>query len=631
MNRRLALVVAPLLISAISCGGGGGSSGSESNDAASSQTDSADTSFLDSCTETPRADLGLPDGWLTCSDSGLLPPSDGFSFENWGGPPESDAFTPTLAISMFGQDAVCIDVTNGCVLYPAAQQWIDQMNAAIQGGRCEGMAVLSQRLYDGNDTAAQLQSNASLTSDLQRQELTVGSSIARWWASQTFPAVREPTSATRDWTPEQIAARIAEALTNREGVTLGLYGPDAAHAVTPLAVSTDGADQILVSLYDNNYPGQITPLFIDRATQTWSYDIAAANSGTDAQTWSGSTGTLDLTLMKEREVAAPAPWSDDSQTKGATMITVSTGGASKAGVLISAGGQTIDSRNIATAVPGVDIYPFRGYRFGTGATVVISASLGKVTVTPVVGEVVDPSVELIRLTVTIDFPGIGSSQLQGDFDPEQADAELPEISFEGDEGDYSFDVDGSGEFELDVAYGEEATSFDLTGDADFSFEETDDSSNLDLLDAEGNSLWESEFDGSDDDGAYGYTEITFDAETGEFVDEEVPAEAYEIDEELLGWILDQFRAVLSAWADVFGEDFASFFGDDFIDEFTAAFSDIWSGDEGDVTDSTDVPDSTELAPDDTAVDDSSSDTPTPDDSPGGESGSPDTQAPEEDS
>lgn len=530
---------------------------------------------------------------------------------------------------MFGQDAVCIDASNGCVLYPAAQQWLDQMNAAIQGGRCEGMAVLSQRLFDGNDAVVQLQSNAALTSDLVREETNVGSSIARWWASQTFPAVREPTTATRDWTPEQIAARVAEALANREGVTLGLYGPDAAHAVTPLAVSTDGANLIVVSLYDNNYPGQITTLLIDRATQTWSYDVAAANSGTAAETWSGSTGTLDLTFMKDREVAVPAPWTDESQTKGSTMITVSTGGASKAGLLISVDGRTIDSRDVTTTVPGVDIYPFRGYRFGTGATVVVSATLGRVTVTPVLGEVVDPSVASISLTVTFDFPGVGSSQLSGDFDPEQADAELPKVSFEGDEGDYSFDLDGTGELELDIAYEEEAAEFDLSGDSDVSFHEDEDGSTIDLVDTTGNEVWTSDFDGLDDDGKYGAEQVNFDEESGDLLVSEGLFEAYEIDDELLSWFLDALEEVYSAWSSVFGEGFATFFGEEFVDQFTDAFSDDWSGNEGDLTDSTQVPDSTDVSPDDTYVDDSNSNTSLPVDTPDEGNGSSDTQAPEE--
>ncbi|MEN9803955.1 MAG: hypothetical protein RIS41_802, partial [Actinomycetota bacterium] len=210
MRRGRAIVGAlGLLVGVIGCGGGGSSDQTVSDDVAteSASIAPADDATFDNCVDEPRPELGLPAGWTTCADSGLVPPADGFGFENWGGPPTADAFTPSLAVSMFGEAAVCVDTTDGCVLHPAAQQWIDQMNLAIQGGRCEGMAVLSQRFFEGRDDVANFQSEASITAELSRDELTVGSSIARWWASQTFPAVRAATAPTLEWEPLDIAAR----------------------------------------------------------------------------------------------------------------------------------------------------------------------------------------------------------------------------------------------------------------------------------------------------------------------------------------------------------------------------------------------------------------------------------------
>ena len=67
----------------------------------------------------------------TCSYDGFDPMIDGFSFANWG---ETGQLGATGMIALFGEDDVCAEVTNeGCVLYPAAQQWADQINEAMAG------------------------------------------------------------------------------------------------------------------------------------------------------------------------------------------------------------------------------------------------------------------------------------------------------------------------------------------------------------------------------------------------------------------------------------------------------------------------------------------------------------------
>ena len=130
----------------------------------------------------------------------------------------------------------------------------DLMNAAIEGGRCEGMATLSQRVLLGRDSADSLQSGAITTSDLSRDSADVGSSIALWWASQTFDEVRESTYPTRDLEPSQIVSEVIDALQSSAGPTIGIYGNGQAHALTPIAVSTDGSGSFIIHVYDNNYP-----------------------------------------------------------------------------------------------------------------------------------------------------------------------------------------------------------------------------------------------------------------------------------------------------------------------------------------------------------------------------------------
>ncbi len=575
MSRRRAIIVtAVFLTGMIGCGGGTPLETSADDVASESASIApADGSTLDNCVEEPRADLGLEPGWTVCADSGLIPPTDGFGFENWGGPPTSDAYTPSLAVSMFGEKAVCLDTSNGCVLHPAAQQWIDQMNLAIQGGRCEGMAVLSQRFLEGRDDVSSFQAGASATSELSRDEVTVGTSIARWWASQTFPAVRAATSPTLEWEPLDIAARVAEALRDGEGATIGLYSEVGAHAITPIAVSTDGATTVVIHVYDNNYPGRILPVFIDRASGEWTYDMAATNAGVDSEVWSGGVGTMDLTLMDEREVAVPAPWTDDSDMKGATVLTVSTGGASAAGVELDFSGEVLDSRNVLQKRDGVSVYPFRGARRGTGAVIVIEARAGAFSAKPVIGEVLDDSTTTVRMVLTVDLPGKNSTQIDGSYEETDFEA-LPSIYVDATNDDPSMEIDGDGSLMVDVAYGDEGYEFDLEGDVDFSFEESGDEGDLSLLDDQGNSIWEDSSDGENADGEFTETSIDYDAETGILEESSIEAESYELDVELLTWILDTLQDVLDDWVAVLGDGFAEFFGDEFIEEFTSILDDI---------------------------------------------------------
>ncbi|MEY4362243.1 MAG: hypothetical protein RL391_1549, partial [Actinomycetota bacterium] len=568
-------------------GGGGG-------DAGGSEAGPSGDDLWATCEASPRAELGAPEGSLICADSGLEPTSDQFAFANWGGPTTSDTFTPDVAVAIFGSDAVCMDLTNGCVVYPAAQQWMDQMNAAIQGGRCEGMATLSQRLLDGRDPASSLQGGANATIDLMKEELPVGGSIAKWWASQTFSEVRKPTQKTLDLDPVEIAERIINALNDGAGPTLGLYGDGVAHAVTPVAVTTDGANSILVHVYDNNFPGMITAVKIDRATKTWMYDTAATNADVGSSVWSGGQGTLDLTLMADREIKPEPTWDESDSTKGVTRVVMTTGGVSAAGVIVTAGEITLDSRDLTQRVDGINVYPFRGAYFGTGAMVEISSKLGRFTVQPVLGNLLDPGATKIPFTFGVDAPGAAAFQVSGE--AESAEDELPTATVEADDTGYNFELEGDGEFEIDVALGEEGYEFDVDGEVGLEFnDDEEEDAALTLTDGEGEELWTDELDGVDDDGEFGATEVSYDEESGEVSEEDVAYEAYDLDEELLASLEDDFPTA---------EEVANDEGDDSGSDSTDATNDeSGSGDVSgdDVTDDTSSDtDSTNESPDDTS-------------------------------
>lgn len=480
---------------------------------------------------TPTEDL--PTEGLVCADSGMRPVTDGFSFENWGGPVAEDAVTLNTAAELFGVDAVCAEVVDdSCTPLPAAQQWIDSMNESITGGRCEGMAVVSQRMAVGLNTPDELQEGATIVADLQREAGVVGATISRWWVTQVLTSVNEFNAQTRELSPTQIAEQLVLALRNQDGVTLGFYSNGSGHAVTPIAVTRREDGVLEVLNYDNNYPGQITTVTIDPSTEIWSYDMAATNADVEADIWSGSTGTMDYTLMSVREEANPAPWSSDEgsgETKGSARITVSTGGRSVPGAIIKVGSDTIDTRDFSTISNGIRVFPNRG-RQGTGVTFEIPAGLEDVQITPVIGDILDAEAAEISLLFAVDAPGSGSLLVRDTVDP--SDTSYDDFTYEVSTGDdfvSSVDVAPDGDVEAAYAFGEELIESTLEDGQDLDIVDPagDDPIDVAVTDEDGNELFSAEFDGVDEDGTE-VTELDFNEDTGEMDVADVP-----IDDETL--------------------------------------------------------------------------------------------------
>src|SRR5437868_6586346 len=93
------------------------------------------------------------------ADSGFRPDKDGFLFENYGANIQVTNLTAADLRRMFGEQ-VCARVDGDkCDLTPPAQQFMDQVNAAMSGGHCEGMAVLSSLFYTGGAKTADFGGN----------------------------------------------------------------------------------------------------------------------------------------------------------------------------------------------------------------------------------------------------------------------------------------------------------------------------------------------------------------------------------------------------------------------------------------------------------------------------------------
>jgi len=524
-RRPWALLVAGALLAA--CGGGGG--GGDAEVAA------------DACAGVPAGELGAT-GAL-CTDSGLRPETGGFSFPNWAGLAADDAVTATTAIAIFGKEAVCAESTDTtCTPFPAVRHWIDAANADMNNGRCEGMAVLSQRLFVGLNTPDQLQASATKTFDLQKPTVPVVGSIARWWVTQRLEKVIQSSNRWAQAMPSEAVAKLIEAIDAKAGVTLGIYNDGGGgHAVTPIAVTKNDDGTYAITLYDNNFPNKVTTMSVDPVAERWTYDIGAVNAGAGSATWTGGKGSMDLTVMSDREGDQQVPWSSDDrapESKGSARITVSTGGASYAGLIVKVGDKTIDSRNVSSVSDGVKVYPNRG-GVGTGAMVEIPTGLKNVKVTPVIGELIDPTDTAVNLTLGIDAPGPGSQLITDEVRGSDLESDAYDdfgIDVSTDEGyESTIDVAEDGDIEVGVAYEEESLDATLEDGQDLAVLDPEGESDfaLEVTSQDGETVYEASYDGVDDDGDLGATSLDIDEATGEAIVADVPIEDESLNTDLL--------------------------------------------------------------------------------------------------
>jgi hypothetical protein len=231
----------------------------------------------------------------TVADLGFRPDKNGFSFENYGPPPQTDLTAADLR-RMFG-DAVCVDTAGGdCKLSPAGADWMKQMNKAMRGGHCEGMAALSLLLHSGRASAGAFGGGASAVDLKLGGNVALQREIAVWWSTQaTLPTA----GAEMRITPNEVVDLLVDSFTSKsELFSMGIYKrgtPSAGHAITPYAVVDQGGGKVAIMVYDNNWPKQPRAVQVDRNANTWHYS-AATNPSEPEGLYEGDAGTKSLTL-----------------------------------------------------------------------------------------------------------------------------------------------------------------------------------------------------------------------------------------------------------------------------------------------------------------------------------------------
>jgi hypothetical protein len=268
----------------------------------------------------------------------FTPQSDSFSFSNFQGGSAPADLTVNMSRRLYGDSQVCSDVTdNQCTPYPVILQLISQANRSMQGGLCEGLAVLSLRLANDPSSLAEFQ-NVDNVSQLVKEDPALLSELAYWYVTQFATEVQAEASSYLEKHPAQLAEillRDFEAAANGDpstGYTIGIYSSEGGHAVTPYRVEeVDGGYRIYI--YDSNWPNE--ERWIDVDGEGWTYALAATNPTEEASAWGGSTGTMELTPMVSR--SGPFTCGFCPQEEGgdsATMLTVASSGSKQMSIQV---------------------------------------------------------------------------------------------------------------------------------------------------------------------------------------------------------------------------------------------------------------------------------------------------------
>lgn len=240
---------------------------------------------------------------------------DGFAFKNYKNEGESwkDDIGAEDLIRMFGVKAVCKsgNSSQNCVMKASARKWIEYYLEAMSIGRCEGIAVASLRFhtelaFKKRVTPNQFQNGADSVFRLQRQQ-NIENYIAYYWITQTFDEISIPTKQMAERGPVKMVEILIDAINNQKDTYLfGIKKYDRGriydgHAIAPIAVE-DAGNQYKIHVYDNNFPGEVRYLYINKTgTQQWFYNGTANPKAKPNYVGDFSTKTLDMTGTSWRE------------------------------------------------------------------------------------------------------------------------------------------------------------------------------------------------------------------------------------------------------------------------------------------------------------------------------------------
>ena len=206
-------------------------------------------------------------------------------------------------LRMFGERA-CANIIDGvCTLTPPAQEWMQKMNNAMNGGHCEGMAVLSELMYYGEIDPGQF--GATNVFDLQLDgNPDLQREIAYWWVTQaTYPGSSIKVSGAPSVVVQTLQETFLQGRDLSEAWAVGIYMPDKSggHSITPVAVDNQGQGIYHIQVYDNNFPGETRTIIVDTDQETWRYN-GSTNPSETTRLYEGDqqTQTLEIVAISPR-------------------------------------------------------------------------------------------------------------------------------------------------------------------------------------------------------------------------------------------------------------------------------------------------------------------------------------------
>ena len=318
------------------------------------------------CTDINTPELG--DGTL-CIDNGFRVKSDDFSFRNWGRSPQADAnVTVQTLIDLFGHTSICMPGNTGeCILRPTTIQKLEQWNNALSGGRCEGLATLSNRMFLRYDSPSDFTSKAQKVSDINRDSSTLTQSSVYWWATQFLPEVIDRAAQSRTLTPLELVDDLIQGLANGLGYTLSMYYGSTGHTVTPFAV-TKRENTFVVHVYDNNFPGERREIIVDSSSNSWTYPDAVFGLDGSGVTWKGNRGTFELVPMSARQGPFTCSFCLTNKEDSRTRLSIAARDPQAAGYLFirTRDGKTLDVTPdaVVNSIPGATFEIGKGRQSG---------------------------------------------------------------------------------------------------------------------------------------------------------------------------------------------------------------------------------------------------------------------------
>ncbi len=258
-----------------------------------------------------EAESFIPSGGQAAQQPPVAPPAqgedaaaafdvkrDGFSFENYGNQRGIQGLTSTEMKRMFGEK-VCASISGDkCTLKPAAKSWMQQANAAMSGGHCEGMAVLSQLFYYGQEQPDEFGAPQPFDLSLNNNQ-ALQREIAYWWVTQsTRPGGLRKVNGSPREVVETLRQSFSQGKDAQEWWVVGIYMRDGSggHAITPIGVEDVSADQTDILVYDNNWPGEVRRIEVNMRKNAWYY-LAAVNPSETEAVYEGDSRTQTLEIV----------------------------------------------------------------------------------------------------------------------------------------------------------------------------------------------------------------------------------------------------------------------------------------------------------------------------------------------